>query len=133
MTPNDSQIDLLLRRHGKNAKSETASGHLDADELAAFAEASVPPAARMRYVSHLANCDDCRGLVAQLAVSSGAVAKVKQREVIKSEGRSLWETLAGLFALSGFRFAAMAAVLLAVGTVTFIALRRPARPESNML
>ena len=72
MSFEDTQIDVLLRRHAERARSNSAIEHLDADELNAFAEGSLPVAARSRCVSHLADCDDCRRLVSQLAIGAGA-------------------------------------------------------------
>ncbi|PYS40798.1 MAG: hypothetical protein DMF71_12530 [Acidobacteria bacterium] len=72
MTPDDAQIDILLRRYAPRAESSPAHQHLDADELNAFAEGAVPAETRSRYVSHLADCSDCRRLVSQLAIASGA-------------------------------------------------------------
>src|SRR5438132_13777594 len=77
MSFEDTQIDVLLRRHAEHARSNSAIEHLDADELNAFAERSLPVAARSRCVSHLADCDDCRRLVSQLAISAGAVGKAE--------------------------------------------------------
>src|SRR6266436_785321 len=71
MSFEDTQIDVLLRRHAERARSNSAIEHLDADELNAFAEGSLPVAARSRCVSHLADCDDCRRLVSQLAKPIG--------------------------------------------------------------
>jgi hypothetical protein len=59
----DKEIDAMLRGtpHGSStAAASRASGHLDADELAAFAEKALPDLARRRYVAHLADCDRCR-------------------------------------------------------------------------
>src|SRR6267142_3147755 len=75
MTSNDAQIDVLLRRYARHSQSNSATEHLDADELNAFAEGSLPEGARARYVSHLVDCDNCRQIVSQLAISSGAVVK----------------------------------------------------------
>src|SRR5882672_11366531 len=72
MTSNDAQIDVLLRRYAGQSQSNSATGHLDADELNAFAEGSLPEGARARYVSHLVDCDNCREIVSQLAIGSGA-------------------------------------------------------------
>src|SRR2546426_10454955 len=73
MTTNDAQIDVLLRRYARGSQAVPATEHLDADELNAFAEGLLPAAARARYVSHLADCDNCRQIVSQLAISSGAM------------------------------------------------------------
>jgi hypothetical protein len=133
MTPNDAQMDVLLRRHAKHAKSDTATGHLDADELNAFAEGSLPTAARSRYVSHLSHCDDCRQIVTQLSISAGALAnaEVEQSSPAITEGLSFWQKLGALFAVPTLRYAAFAAVLLMVAGVAFLALRRPS--QSSMV
>jgi hypothetical protein len=37
----------------------------DAEELAAFVDDGVPPAARIRIIGHLARCSPCRHVVTQ--------------------------------------------------------------------
>src|SRR5713226_7759134 len=103
MTPNDTEMEVLLRRHARHANRDAATGHLDADEMSAFAERKLPPAARARYVSHLADCDPCRQQIAQLAASGGAFARAEQIASEQIQGRSLWQTIAGLFALPVLR------------------------------
>src|SRR5713226_474546 len=122
MKPEDSQIDVLLKRYGGHAKSGAAAGHLDADELNAFAERSVPAAARSRYVSHLAECDDCRKLATQLSIAAGATASAGAG-AIETAGGSLWQKLTLFFAPPMLRYAAFAAVLVMAVGVTFLALR----------
>ena len=122
MTTNDEQIDLLMRRYVRGHDAAMTE-HLDADEMNAFAEGALPPAARARYVSHLADCGPCRQQVSQLTLSSGAVARSEEAVTSKPESRSLWQMLAGMFALPVLRYAAFAAVLLIVAGVAFISLR----------
>jgi hypothetical protein len=122
MTPNDKQIDLLMRRYGPSANRATGGEHLDADEMNAFAEGGLPAASRARYVSHLADCDQCRQTVSQVTLS-GAVSHRAEPAGEKSRP-ALWKTLTGLFALPVLRYAAVAAVLLIVAGVAFIAFRR---------
>jgi hypothetical protein len=135
MTPNDAQIDLLLRRHAGQAAPQTrrnsATEHLDADELNTFAEGSLPAAARSRYVSHLADCDDCRKLASQLAITSGAVVAAEATTVADSPGYSWWKRLSGFFSPLTLRYAAFAVVLIAVVGVTFLVLRQ--QRESNFI
>ncbi|HYX27777.1 MAG TPA: zf-HC2 domain-containing protein [Pyrinomonadaceae bacterium] len=130
MTPNDQQIDLLIRRFAK-APAAPAGGadHLDADELSAFAEGALPAAARARYVSHLADCDQCRRQVADLAIASGAMTRVGETIAQKPERRNFWATLFGPRAL---RYGAVAAILVIVAGVAFIALRRRSN-ESELI
>lgn len=133
MTSNDKQIDVLMRRYAKAAPRTSVTGHLDADELSAFAEGLLPPATRAGYVSHLADCDECRKQASALAISSGAVVRTQESPSPVSEGRSFWQVLVGLFALPVLRYAAFAAVLLIVAGVAFVALRRPQLRSSSQL
>jgi len=112
-----------MRRFAKDSGRATESSHLDADEMSAFAEGVLPPAARAQYVSHLADCDQCRKQVSGLAIAAGAVARTEQSVAEKIERRRFWQILAGFFALPVLRYAAFGAVLLIVAGVVFIALR----------
>jgi hypothetical protein len=123
MTPNDKQIDLLMRRYARRADSPTPADHLDADEMNTFAEGKLAPATRARYVSHLADCDQCRQQVAQLALSGGAVLHSHPSIADKAEHRTLWQVFTGLFALPVLRYAAFAGMLLMVAGVSFLVLR----------
>lgn len=132
MTSNDKQIDVLLRRYAKAAPRTSVTGHLDADEISAFAEGALPPATRASFVSHLADCDQCRKQASALAISSGAVARTDESPSLVGEGRTFWQLLAGMFALPVLRYAAFGAVLLIVAGVAFVALRRP-RSERQLV
>lgn len=74
----DKEIDALLRQ---TARSETASAnpnfqskirnpkseiHLDADEIAAFAENALPEKIKSNYTTHFADCDRCRAILANI-------------------------------------------------------------------
>jgi hypothetical protein len=122
MQPEDSQIDVLLKRYGRHAKSGAAAEHLDADELNAFAERSAPAASRSRYVSHLAECDDCRKLATQLSIAAGVTASVGAGSIETASG-SFWQKLTSFFAPPMLRYAAFTAVLVVAVGVTFLALR----------
>jgi hypothetical protein len=67
----DKEIDALLRKEtaGRTITiSEFRGGlHLDADEIAAFAERRVPPGVRQSFVEHLAACDRCRKVLLNAA------------------------------------------------------------------
>ena len=123
MQPEDSQIDVLLKRYGGHAATGAPAGHLDADELNAFAEGATPSAARSRYVSHLAECDDCRTLATQLSIAAGATASVGAGAIETAGGGSLWQKLTSFFAPPMLRYGAFAAVLVVAVGVTFLALR----------
>lgn len=127
MTSNEKQIDVLMRRYAQNTNRAMGGDHLDADEMSAFTEGQLPPAARARYVSHLVDCDQCRQLVSQLAVTSGAA--IRAEPVAEKDNLTLWQRITGMFARPALRYAAFAAVALIVAGVAFVALYRP-RPTN---
>jgi hypothetical protein len=129
---NDKDMDVLIRRCAKGAAKSTSVEHPDADELNAFAEGALPPAARQRYLSHFADCDDCRKLVSQLAVTIGAgvEARLPASEAVADPW---WKKLGAVFAIPTLRYAAFAVVLLAVGGTAFLVWRQPARRDAEMI
>lgn len=131
---NDKEMDLLLGRHAQRNKTVSASGaaraneglrgHLDADEMNAFAENALPEAARTRYVSHLADCDSCRKLVAELAMTTSAVAHLThEASPERSFLGSVGPAIAALFSFPAIRYAVPALAVIVLVTVAFIALR----------
>ena len=133
MSFEDTQIDVLLRRHAERASSNAGIEHLDADELNAFAERSLPAAARSRYVSHLAYCDDCRRLVSQLAISAGAVAKAEAAGAPTTAHISWLEKLGAFFRPPALRYAAFAAVVVAAVGVAFLVMRQTQQNRESAL
>ena len=125
MTPDDAQIDILLRRYASRAESSPAHQHLDADELNTFAEGAVPAEARSRYVSHLADCSDCRRLVSQLAMASGAAVLAASAAPLETKAESWRQRVAAFFRPPTLRYAAFALVLVAAGATVFVVMRRP--------
>jgi hypothetical protein len=116
----DTQMDVLLRRYSDHAKSNLPVQHLDADELNAFAEGALPAAARSRCVSHLSDCDDCRKLVSQLAITAGAIAKTESAKVSSASGESWVTKLGAFFRPRALRYAALAALVIAAGVALFV-------------
>ena len=132
METNDTQIDFLIRRYASESGVSARSEHLDADELNAFAEGKLPIAARSRYVSHLADCRDCRRLATQLSLSAGAVSKV---DVAASEEipQSWWRRLNIFLAPPAIRYAAFAMVVLIAAGIAFVTFRRPNPPANDLV
>ena len=123
-----------MRRYAKGAReASVGTEHLDADELNAFAEGSLPAATRSRYVSHLADCDDCRTVVSQLAMAAGAstVAQVPASESFQK--RRWWQSFGALLSAPALRYAASAVVLLAVVGIAFVVWRRSAEQRNSSL
>ncbi len=118
-----NEMDLLLRRLGRrDGATVPDAGHLDADELSAYAENALPAAARARYTTHIADCSRCRDLVVQLSSAAGVVAESETASVSKP---SAWRTfLASLFTPMVMRYAAPALALIIVAAIGFVVLRR---------
>src|SRR5438874_13356021 len=117
MTPNDKQIDLLMRRHARTAEPEIRDKHLDPDEMNTFTEGTLPPAARARYVSHLAQCDHCRQQVAQIALAGGAVIRAESAVADRPRRRTFWQGGSAFLTPGRLRYAAFAAGLLIVAGI----------------
>jgi hypothetical protein len=129
---NDKDMDVLIGRYAKGAAKGTPVEHPDADELNAFAEGALPPSARQRYLSHFADCDDCRKLVSPLAVTTGAgvEARIPASQPI---AEPWWKKLSVVFAIPTLRYAAFGVVLLAVSGIAFLAWRQPAQRNTEMV
>lgn len=57
----DKEIDAILRKARDGvAVTSTSEPHLDADTIAAFAENALPDKAKLLYIGHFADCDQCR-------------------------------------------------------------------------
>ncbi|HEX8423208.1 MAG TPA: hypothetical protein VF634_07350, partial [Pyrinomonadaceae bacterium] len=150
----DKEIDSLLRegaRRGASARLGAASergedggllratppgAHLDADEQNAYAENSLPAPARMYYAAHLADCDDCRRSVTQLALAAGTPAQLERQAAAATGPEVLsnvtWrERLGALLAPRAWRYAVPALALLLVGAVALtVLMRQPQRDVS---
>jgi hypothetical protein len=66
----DKEIDAILRKAGGVEAVASGGAHMDADELAAFSENAVSNAARLSYVSHLADCARCRKILSNIVLSN---------------------------------------------------------------
>lgn len=138
----DKEIDSLLRRRARwpaaesladgdgNGAATPASAHLDADELGAFAEGALPAGARLAAVTHLADCDRCRGVVVSLSRALGGIES-KQNAAAEAVPASAAESLpaswrgwmAALFSPRALRYAVPVLAVSLVAVVSFVALR----------
>jgi len=137
-TTNKNEMDLLLRALGRDTPAHSANGptpassqqtgrHLDADELNCYAEGIASDAERARYIKHLADCDDCRRVVAVLVPAAGATRR--HEAVEQKTAWSLREKLAQLFAPSVLRYAMPALALTAVLAIAIVVLRQKQQAE----
>lgn len=146
----DTEMDLLLRRHGRRSASGVAgaeddydargkldamsddAAHMDADELSAYAEGALPERSRSRYAAHLADCDTCRRIVTGLVISSGMEAEESGRVVqtVTAHGRSWREWFGALFSPPVLRYAIPALALFAVIAVVLVVATRKREEHS---
>jgi hypothetical protein len=71
----DKEIDALLRKARHDGPVLVGDArHLDADEIAAYAENALPETARGAYTLHLADCDRCRKILSNLLVMNSEAA-----------------------------------------------------------
>lgn len=81
----DNEIDSILRKTARNqtafATVNLPSNHLDADEIAAFAENALPEKARSNYIAHFADCDRCRKTLSNVIALNSEL----QSEIIHAE------------------------------------------------
>jgi hypothetical protein len=117
----NNEMDLLLRRLGRQQETAASSDHLDADELSSFAENALPPAARARYTEHLAECARCRDLVVQLSSSAGVVVAQETAKVFAPS--ALRKFLASFFSPMVLRYAVPALGLVIVAAIGFMVSR----------
>lgn len=131
---NKNEVDLLLRSYARGHR-ETASSsqqslaaeHLDADELNSFAEGVVTPAARARYMEHLADCAACRGMVVNLTQATGAVAAFDAAPQKSTSG--FWHSVSLFFSSPVLRFAVPVLVLTVVIGIGLIVFRQQRQTE----
>lgn len=129
----NKEIDILLRKLSRKQNGTlaadgdsggTAEDHLDADELNAYAEQTLPAALRTRYTEHVADCGRCRSIVTQLSLSSSAVIS---RDVVDQPAPSRVKTfLASLFSPLVIRYAVPAMAVILVAAIAWIVVWRPA-------
>ena len=120
-----NEIDLMLRQLGRRdaaALFEPDEQHLDADELNSYVANALPPAARARYMEHLADCASCRRLAVQLSAAQGPVV-VEHAGSIQAPS-ALKQFLAGLLSPMVLRYAVPALGVLVIMVVGFVVMRR---------
>ncbi len=121
----DKEIDALMRQDGRGRTitiSEFSAPHIDADELAAFAENALPLASRKLYMTHLADCDGCRKTLSSLvALNAEAepVSAVSSDGVISSIVETSIPWYKNLFAVRNLAFGMGALLVLFTGFFAF--------------
>lgn len=127
----NNQMDRLLRRHGRTGDrvpfptngDGTASVHLDADELNAFASNEIPAVARTRYLNHLADCGHCRRQVAELASAVNPSLASAAGAPLAAPANTIWQRIAGWIKPPTLRYAGPVMAVLCVAVIMGVVLR----------
>jgi len=139
----NNEIDLLLRKLARHELTDSAKGtrvvnaaedneagqHLDTDELNAYAENALPPTARVFYTEHLAECERCRKLVAELSVASGASVRHATVEIRAPSGFRKY--LSSFFSPAVLRYVVPAFAVIAVAAAALVILRQ--KPSADFV
>jgi hypothetical protein len=139
----NNEIDLLLRKLARHELTDSARGtrvanaaeeneagkHLDTDELNAYAENALPSTARVFYTEHLADCERCRKLVAELSVASGASVRHATVEIRAPSGFRKYLSL--FFSPAVLRYVVPAFAVIAVAAVALVILRQ--KPSADFV
>lgn len=119
----DKQIDTILRdlAKGESFAESPPVSHLDADELAAFAENALPSKARLRTMEHLADCSKCRNILStfvSLNVEAESETVHEEVKTIAAIPQIPWYRQ--LFAFPNLSYVMGAMALILVGTIGII-------------
>ncbi len=129
----DKEMDALLRQAAAQqekpvqpAAAAHFSGHLDADELAAFAGNALPVKARTRAMEHLVDCGNCRTVLSNLVFfenqpeeSAAAAPHRVIAPVIATESASLLDRVRAFFTVPMLAYGMGGLVLIFTGLLVF--------------
>lgn len=125
----DKEIDTLLRkaqRDGPVYVGDFASqGHLDADQISAFAENATPEKSRGLYSAHLADCDRCRKILSNvLMMNAEAVPAAESLSAITIAERTAEPWYKRLFLFPNLAYVMGGLVLVFSGFLGYTVIQR---------
>lgn len=134
----DKEIDALLRKlrpAETSPDAAAASMHLEADELAAFAENALPATKRQALTVHLADCGRCRKILSETVLMNAeaapiAVAAAAAPAPVTVENYVPWYRRVLLFPNLAYVMGAL--VLVFSGFLGYVVLRDSATGESTV-
>lgn len=120
----DKEIDAILRKARGGESVILNNSHLDADEIAAFAENALPEKSKPLYTKHLADCDRCRRILSNI-ISLNSEAENVPAFVATTEIQTVpsapWYRK--FFAFPNLAYSLGALLLVFGGLIGFIALQ----------
>lgn len=122
----DKEMDALLKRMSAfGAKpGGRAEPHLDAEEIAAFAENAVPGSVRSKYITHFADCGRCRTILADTIALNAAEPAVSAAPNVASAGAVVRETpwYRKLFSVPKLAYGMAGLIVIFGGLIAYTAL-----------
>ena len=129
----DKEIDAILRKARESEFAFLADNpqsairnsqlHLDADEISAFAENTLPETAKQFYMAHLADCDACRKKLSSLILlnAESEIGNVHAEEIVPISSAIPWYRK--LFVFPNLAYTMGALVLVFSGIIGFTLLQ----------
>ncbi len=122
----DKEMDALLKRMSAfGAKpGGRAEPHLDAEEIAAFAENAVPGSVRSKYITHFADCGRCRTILADTIALNAAEPAVAAAPSVATAGAVVRETpwYRKLFSVPKIAYGMAGLIVIFGGLIAYTAL-----------
>lgn len=122
----DKEMDALLKRMSAfGAKpGGRAEPHLDAEEIAAFAENAVPGSVRTKYITHFADCGRCRTILADTIALNAAEPAVSAAPSVATAGAAVRETpwYRKLFSVPKLAYGMAGLIVIFGGLIAYTAL-----------
>src|SRR5215468_6861294 len=128
----DKEIDAILRKAKRGSPvgiGAASGGHLDADEMAAFAENALPDRTRQNYIAHLADCDTCRKTLSSFISTNPEAAPEAAFDAVRPAMRIPWYRR--LFATPNLAYVMGTLVLVFSGVVGYLVLQNGGARRSS--
>lgn len=81
----DKEIDAILRKARGDEVITSFDSHLDADDISAFAENTLPEKVRQNYTAHLADCMRCRKILSNVILLNSEAETETASSVVPAE------------------------------------------------
>ena len=129
----DKEMDAILRKARGGEVAASFDSHIDADEIAAFAENVLSDLTRQRYTAHLADCTRCRKILSNvIALNSEAELETASSAVLPEivEAKTPWYRK--LFVFPQLAYTMGALVVLFSGFFGYIVLKNVSSGNSEV-
>ncbi len=128
----DKEIDAILRKARGGEAVVSFDSHLDADEIAAFAENALPERLKQNFTVHFADCTRCRKILSNvIALNSEAELETASSDVPAKIVEAATPWYRKLFAFPQLAYTMGGLVLVFGGFLGFLALKNLTNSSSS--